>query len=226
MRQFSLAVSHDLRAPIRQIGAFAQFLAEDHASHLAEAEAEYVSLIRQCAARMLGMIDALLVYAKISQAAAQVTRFPLASLVQNARANLGAELAARGAVIVCPDNPEMRGDFALLTLVFQNLLDNSLKYAKADPLRLAIEVASLEPGLVLHYTDNGPGIPRHLQGKAFDIFQRLGAPQGISGAGVGLAMCRKIVEMQGGTLEIDGDFTAGLRLVMKLPSAGPASPAN
>lgn len=226
MQQFALAVSHDLRAPIRQIGAFAQFLADDHAGSMGEEAAEYVSLIRQCAARMLGMIDALLVLAKISQAQAQPARFGLATLVRNASANLGADIAARGASIDCADNAEILGDLALLTLVFQNLIDNSLKYAKAKPLHISVGIVRLEPDLVLHFTDNGPGIAPHLQAKAFDLFQRLGAPPSTSGAGVGLAMCRKIVELQGGTLAIDGEFTGGLRFELHLPGGGAKAMAS
>ena len=73
--------------------------------------------------------------------------------------------------------------------------------------------------LVLSVADNGPGIPAHLQAKAFDLFQRLGAAQSTPGAGVGLSMCQKIAELHGGSMAMDPDYEGGLRYLIRLPAA-------
>ena len=217
MKQFSLAISHDLRAPIRQIGAFSQFLSEEYEAGLGDEGAEFVARISDCAARMMAMVDALLAYAKVSQAQTTFVPVELGAIVASARANLAADMAAHDASIDCPPGIALQGDPALLALVFQNLIDNSLKYAAADPVSIVIDAHCEGDKWVIGFADNGPGIAVHLQSKAFDLFQRLGAAQSVSGAGVGLAMCRKIIELHGGTMAIDPEFAGGLRYELRLP---------
>ena len=219
MKQFSLAVSHDLRAPIRQIGAFSQFLSEEYIAALGDEGAEFVARISDCATRMMAMVDALLAYARVSQAETRFAPAQLTDILASASANLAADLKARDASVDCPGGIAVQGDFALLALVFQNLIDNSLKYTFADPVKLSADARAEGATWVIGYADNGPGIPVHLQGKAFDLFQRLGAAQTVSGAGVGLAMCRKIIELHAGTMVIDADYAGGLRFELRLPRA-------
>lgn len=217
MRRFALAASHDLRAPLRQIAAFAQFLSDDHSDALNTEGGEFVALIRTCAQRMIGMLDALLRYARISHVEINMTSFAIADAVHSASDNLRADLVLRGAVVQCGTRQKMRGDLGLMTILFQNLIDNALKYISLDPVRIVIDAWPEANGLVLTVTDNGPGIPTHLQAKAFDLFQRLAAAPAIPGAGVGLSMCQKIVELHGGTMAMDAEFSGGLRYVMRLP---------
>ena len=216
MRQFSLAISHDLRAPIRQIAAFAQFMMEEQEGN---APGEYVNLIRECASRMLAMIDALLAYAKISQAAPGFGQVPLSEAVSRACANLRSDVFARGALVSCNTALAVRGDPDLLSLVFQNLIDNSLKYADAERLHISLDAEIEGEDTIVRFTDNGPGIAANLQGKAFDLFQRLGGASKASGAGVGLTTCRKIIELHGGKLTIDPEFSGGLRYLIRFPGA-------
>lgn len=217
MRRFALAASHDLRAPLRQIAAFAQFLADDHSAALNDEGGEFVGLIHGCAQRMIGMLDALLRYARISHAEINMTCFALADAVRSAQDNLRADMERRGAVVACGTRENMRGDLGLMIILFQNLMDNALKYASADPVSIVIDARAEGDGLLLSVTDNGPGIAAHLQAKAFDLFQRLAAAQAIPGAGVGLSMCQKIVELHGGTMAMDAEFSDGLRHVIWLP---------
>ena len=219
MRRFALAASHDLRAPLRQIAAFAQFLADDHCGDLDAEGSEFVGLIQQCALRMTGMIDALLRYARITHEENAMSVFAIAQAVEAACDNLRAEIVLRGALVACSPRVKMRGDLALVTILFQNLIDNALKYIAVDPVRITVEARAEDGGLLVSVTDNGPGIAPHLQAKAFDLFQRLGAAQAVPGAGVGLSICRKIVESHGGEMAIDPDYTGGLRYLIRLPTA-------
>ncbi|MDE2116236.1 MAG: hypothetical protein KGJ29_15395, partial [Hyphomicrobiales bacterium] len=159
MRRFALAASHDLRAPLRQIGSFASFLQEDHAAQLEPEGQIFVGRIEACADRMGGMLDALLRYAKITPPEGAPGAVSLSKVVQAARANLRAEWRASEAHMRMPRGLIVMGDAGLLTILFQNLIDNALKYANARPLQMAI---SAEPGrdgmLDLSFADNGGGI--------------------------------------------------------------------
>ena len=218
MRSFALAASHDLRAPLRQIAAFASFLDADHASALGDQGREFVRLIGQCSERMTGMVEALLRYARLTYAETELTTFTLASAVKSAGANLQRDIAARGAKIEVRGSVQLRGDFALFCILLQNLIDNSLKYGRGAGAAIEIALDADDAGLTLSFSDNGPGIPRQVQAKAFDLFQRLGASAAVPGAGVGLAQCRKIAELHGGEMVIDGAYQDGLRLLLRLPA--------
>ena len=218
MRSFALAASHDLRAPLRQIAAFASFLDADHASALGDQGREFVRLIGQCSERMTGMVEALLRYARLTYAETELTTFTLASAVKSAGANLQRDIAARGAKIEVRGSVQLRGDFALFCILLQNLIDNSLKYGRGAGAAIEIALDADDAGLTLAFSDNGPGIPRQVQAKAFDLFQRLGASAAVPGAGVGLAQCRKIAELHGGEMVIDGAYQDGLRLLLRLPA--------
>ena len=218
MRSFALAASHDLRAPLRQISAFARFLDEDHSADMTVEGREFIGLIRSCAGRMTAMIDALLRYARITYAEADASVFAVAEAVAGAKANLRHDILARGAVVEVAGDARVRGDFSLFAVLFQNLIDNALKYGKADAPKLVFCVTEDEAGVRIEATDDGPGIAPQVQGKAFDLFQRLGADAGVPGAGVGLATCRKIVELHGGDIEIDAAYAGGLRLAIQLPA--------
>lgn len=219
MRRFALAASHDLRAPLRQIGSFAAFLQEDHAGQLEPEGQNFVGRIEECAGRMGQMLDALLRYAKITQPESAPSAVSLSKVVQAARANLRAEWSAGAARLHMPRGVKVMGDAGLLTILFQNLIDNALKYAGARPLMMTIGAAPGRDGMLeLTFADNGSGIAPGKQAKAFDLFQRLGAGD-VAGNGVGLATCRKIVELQGGQMHIDPAYQGGLRFNITLPMA-------
>lgn len=221
MRGFALAAAHDLRAPVRQIQAFARFLAEPEqtAAELA-AHGEGIGL---CANRLSGMLESLLRYARIEAAPAQRVAFPLMSAIKAARDMLAEPLRARGLSFLIDakgaGRHKVEGDEALLTLLFQNLFDNSLKYnlSTAPTLRVRLTVSGRH--LVADVVDNGPGIPPLVIGKAFELFQRLNAPKNVTGSGVGLALCRKIAALHQGHITLEAPPEGGLCVRLSLPLA-------
>ncbi|MBV1707306.1 MAG: HAMP domain-containing histidine kinase [Hyphomicrobiales bacterium] len=221
MRGFALAVAHDLRAPVRQIQAFARFLAEP-----GQAPGDLVengARIGLCADRLAAMLDSLLRFARIEAAPAESTTFPLLRAIKAARDTLAEPLRARamGVTVVAKGMAQARvsGDEGLLTLLFQNLFDNALKYNNAAAPRLSVTLRRKAALVEVEIEDNGPGIPPQIIGKAFDLFQRLNAPKGVTGAGVGLALCRKIAEAHQGAIRLSTPREGGLRATLTLPLA-------
>ena len=221
MRGFALAAAHDLRAPVRQIQAFARFLAEPEQTAV-ELAAHGVS-IGLCADRLSGMLESLLRYARIEASPAQRIAFPLLRAIKAARDMLAEPLRVRGVrlVIDCEgaERHKVDGDEALLTLLFQNLFDNALKYNLAAAPTLSVRLTVSGRRLVVDVVDNGPGIPAVLIGKAFELFQRLNAPKQVVGSGVGLALCRKITELHQGRITLASPPEGGLSVTLSLPLA-------
>ena len=225
MKNFSLALSHDLQAPLRQMVKFAGLLDDDSGASLAGSGREFLNEIHAAGARMQRMIEALLRYLRIAARQPALRLTSLGEAVAAARENLRPDIAAARAVIDAQDLPQVMGDGELLTLLFQNLLQNSLKYAgAAAPV---IRICAGSAGAVWHvvFEDNGPGIPPGLAAKAFDMFQRLDDRPGIAGAGVGLAVCRWIAGVHAGSIRIEPPRAAGLRIVITLPAVRQISSA-
>ncbi len=221
MRGFALAVAHDLRAPVRQIQAFARFMAEpDQAPDDIIRHGERIGL---CADRLAAMLESLLRYARIEAEPTERTAFPLLRAIKAARDMLAEPLRARGTDFTIAakglERARVSGDEPLLTLLFQNLFDNALKYNNAAAPRLSVIVSRNGRQLQVDVEDNGPGIPPQIIGKAFDLFQRLNAQKSVAGSGVGLALCRKIAEAHQGRIALSTPPEGGLRAALTLQLA-------
>jgi signal transduction histidine kinase len=217
MKNFSLALSHDLQAPLRQMVKFAQLLDSDSGGALEGSGRDFLNEIHAAGARMQRMIASLLRYLRIAAQQPALRRVDLSEAVAAALANLRSDTEASRARITVGALPQVQGDAELLTILFQNLVQNSLKYAVAPAP--AIDVSAMQSGGAwqIAYRDNGPGIPAQSALKAFDMFQRLDDRKGIAGTGVGLAVCRWIAEVHNGAIAIDPGCKAGLRIVLTLP---------
>jgi PAS domain S-box-containing protein len=222
LRRFSLAISHDLRAPLRHIRTFADFLAEDHASGLDAKGLALLNDIRRGAHKMSRMIDSLLKYARISAMPITIKPVDLRMTIADAVNTLGIDPLTTQSRVLCADLVTVGGDPELLAMVFQNLMENALKYGNQDALTIKISTALENERWCVRFSDNGRGLPRATDDRAFDLFQRLGHDDDIPGAGVGLTICKRIVELHGGTMWIDHDHSPGLALCFTLPKR-PAS---
>ncbi len=218
LRRFSLAMSHDLQAPVRQIKRFADFIAEE-GHGLDERRLDFLHEIGAGAARMQAMIATLLRYMRIAQQEPSFSDFELGGALDLALSNLRSDVAAAQAQINSQNLPLVHGDQGLLALVFQNLIQNSLKYRSAATPIIDI-TAQLQNELVeIAVTDNGCGIDPASAPRAFALFQRLNADQAVSGVGAGLPVCQRIIEMHGGKIWIDTAHQHGLCVKFTLPLA-------
>lgn len=207
LRVIGRAVTEDLLGPLRRIEAIARADA-DSAAGLAEIAAR--------AARMSGMIGALKRYIRTSSRDFILAPFDLGDAVESAAAGLRQRIEAAGARIILRQMLVISGDLPLMARVFHCLIDNALKHAGGAPI-ITIDCHDEDGMAIVSVTDDGPGIAVHLHNRAFELFSRLDADAAGSGAGMGLAECRKIVELHGGTLVIDPGYELGLRVLINLP---------
>ncbi len=220
LKQFAFAASHDLQEPLRMVKIFTQLLLEKHIDPSQEQAREFGEYIRGGVTRMELLLRDLLFYSRvIHQNRERLTvEFDVRAAIEQATTALQVEIEKTGSRIVCGPMPRVRGEETQISLVFQNLLSNSIKYAKEDAAPL-IEI-SAEEGKgeqLIRVQDNGIGFDQKYADRVFDLFQRLGGKD-VPGTGLGLAMCRRIIERHGGRIWAESQPGAGATFLFTLPA--------
>jgi light-regulated signal transduction histidine kinase (bacteriophytochrome) len=222
LEQFAYVASHDLQAPLRKVTSFCQLLEQRYGDKLEERAAEYIGFAVDGAKRMQLLINDLLSFSRVGRLGTMRPGVGLDAPLDAAVANLATAIEESGAQIVRPEQrlPEITGDPTLLTMLWQNLIGNALKFRHDDrPPRVVIDFQQRADELLVSVSDNGIGISAEFTDKVFLIFQRLHGRDVYSGTGLGLALCKKIVEHHGGTIWIDTSYTDGTRFEFTLAVA-------
>ncbi|MCC2113579.1 MAG: PAS domain S-box protein [Hyphomicrobiales bacterium] len=217
LQQFASAAAHDLQAPLRQVKMFAQLLQQDFADELSEGARDYAVLIESGVARMQRLIRSFLDYARLSATAASFSPVALNTAAAEAIATLKPMIEELNAEITVADLPEVIGDQLLLTQVFQNLIGNALKYRDEAVPCIRITARRGETGHEIVVTDNGIGIAPEFAERVFQVFSRLHGEDVYEGSGVGLAVCRRIIEMHRGRIWVEQRPGPGVNFVFSLP---------
>jgi PAS domain S-box-containing protein len=219
LESFSYSVSHDLRAPIRHIGGFAQMLQNKAASDLDATSQRYLRTIMESADRAGRLIDDLLAFSRMGRAEMSPAVVDMDRLVQETFADLRFETTGRDIDWKIGKLSEVCGDHAMLQLVLQNLLSNAIKYTRPRE-RAVIEIKSTrnDEEIVFFVRDNGVGFDMAYVGKLFDVFQRLHHGEEFEGTGIGLATVRRIVQRHGGRVWAEGRVGEGATFYFSVPS--------
>ncbi|OAN44670.1 hypothetical protein A6A04_07515 [Paramagnetospirillum marisnigri] len=222
LEQFAYAVSHDLRQPLRTVTSYLTLLGRRLGDRLGSDEQEFMSFAVEGARHMDQLIIGILDYSRIGSGSA-AEPVSLQDCVDQAIENLSAEIDANDAIItVAPGLPIMAGHHLELMRLFQNLIGNAIKYHSPERApEIAIDWRKNSHGMTIEVSDNGIGIAPADREKAFGIFQRLVGQGEVPGTGIGLAICRKIVEHHGGTIRIESRDGPGCRFVMDFPEQRP-----
>ena len=227
LEQFAWAASHDLKEPLRSISSYAQLLIRREAPAEDAQAAEFARYIQQGVARMGGLIDALLAYSRAMcqpPGPGRVTGAHAAA--EEAAQTLRAAIEESGAVIHIDALPPVRAELAPLVQIFQNLLANALKYRnlEASPL---IHVSAETSGGDVRFAvrDNGIGIPAEHYRRIFEVFRRLHG-EDYEGLGIGLAICKRLVERYGGRIWLESEPGIGSTFYFTLPAGDAACPAG
>jgi PAS domain S-box-containing protein len=218
LARFSYAVSHDLQAPVRNIKTLAQSLVRG--SQASEGQAgPQVRLIVQAADGMQRLIEGLLKYAHAGEAQLRREVFPISTVVQAAEKTLRPLIAETQARVECGPLPTVNADRLQLEQLFQNLLDNAIKYRRKDVSpAITISAEPLEGGWQFTVEDNGKGIPPEHVKTIFEPLSRLHGRE-VQGTGLGLALCRTIVERHGGHIWVESEPGSGSKFFFTVLAA-------
>jgi signal transduction histidine kinase len=224
LEQFAYVASHDLQEPLRKVASFCQLLEKRYGDQLDERGIEYIGFAVDGAKRMQILINDLLTFSRVGRLNATEADIDLDAALDTALGNLSTAVEESGAVIVRPADglPAIKGDPTLMSMLWQNLIGNAVKFRR-EGLTPRI-VIDCERGIdgddqmwSFTLSDNGIGIAPEFAEKVFVIFQRLHGRDAYTGTGIGLALCKKIVEHHGGTIWIDTSYRDGTRFRFTLP---------
>ena len=217
--------SHDLSEPLRMVSSYVQLLAKRYRGKLDDDADEFIAFAVDGADRMQALINDLLAYSRVGRAGLERCRVDCDEVLRRVLRTLGATLRERGAEVTVGPLPAVQGDPTQLEQLFQNLIGNSAKFTHpGQPPRITVEGGPEGDGWRFAVTDNGIGIePRHAE-RIFSMFQRLHGRQEYPGTGIGLAICRKIVELHGGRIWVEQAEGGGSRFVFTIGPSGPAEP--
>jgi signal transduction histidine kinase len=236
LEQFAYVASHDLQEPLRKVASFCQLLQRRYQGQLDERADQYIAFAVSGAQRMQRLINDLLAFSRIGRVTSGFSDVDLNRVVAEAAAVRpdpgllpdGAPPADDEASpqVTWTGLPVIRGEEALLTTLFANLIGNSLKFRRPGvPARVAVSARRLGEAWEISCIDNGIGIEPEYAEKVFVIFQRLHTREAYAGTGIGLAVAKKIVEYHGGTIWVDTSFDGGTAIRFILPMT-PIEPAG
>jgi signal transduction histidine kinase len=220
LEQFAEVVSHDLRNPLVSVVGYLQMLEEGATGALGDEGVDFVRRALRAAESMGTLIDDLLGYALAGKAVGALKSTDSAQAAERALSNLHAEIEEAGAKVCVDSLPVVRADSSQLTRLFQNLIANSVKYRHPDR-SLEVDVGA-EPGdgsWVFSVRDNGAGVLPDEAGALFTMFYRGSGAQGRPGTGIGLAICKKVVEGHGGRIWAEPGEDGGTVVHFTLPAA-------
>lgn len=244
LEQFAYVASHDLQEPLRKVSNFCQLLERQYGEQLDDRAGQYIHFAVDGAKRMQVLINDLLSFSRVGRNTDRFADVPLADVVREALDNLAEPLRETGGLVhVADDLPALPGDRTLLVTLLQNLVGNALKYhseavpqieitaeRRAMTFPVGVDVGAPRYEWVVAVSDNGIGIEPQYAQRIFVIFQRLHLRDSYGGTGIGLAMCKKIVEFHGGTIwldpsgpsaDSDAPHLGGARFCFTLPEGTP-----
>jgi light-regulated signal transduction histidine kinase (bacteriophytochrome) len=219
LEQFAFSASHDLQEPLRNVAIYSQMLKKKFGGALGPDGDEYIGYTVQGALRMQQLVRDLLTYSKASLSEAGLAA-PVSAkdALAQALSNLQAGILETQAAITFSELPSIRMRKVHLVQLFQNLLSNSLKYRKPEPLRIHVSAVPHEGcSWLFSVQDNGIGIDPRYQQQVFGIFKRLHRQEEYPGTGIGLAICRRILEQHGGRIWVDSKPDEGATFLFTLP---------
>jgi PAS domain S-box-containing protein len=223
LEQFAYVASHDLQEPLRMVASFTQLLAKRYAGKLDAKADEYIKYTVDGAKRMQQLIADLLALSRVGTKGGEFRDVPLAEVMSDVLLNLGPAMQESGAAVVHDSLPTVFADPGQMTQLLQNLIGNAIKFrdTKLPLVRISAEEAGDD--WTVSVRDNGIGIaPEHAE-RVFQIFQRLHTRDQYPGTGIGLAVCKKIVERHGGKIWLDSTPGDGTTFYFTLHKCAPGT---
>ncbi len=220
LQQFAYVASHDLQEPLRMITSYLELLERRYKGQLDPKADQFIAYAVDGAARMQILINDLLQYSRVGSRGQLLEQVDCEVVLQNVLRNLQVAIAENKAIITHDSLPQVNADLTQLTQVFQNLIGNAIKFHGEDPPKIHIGIVERNDKWLFSVCDNGIGIESQYVDRIFVIFQRLHSRTDYPGTGMGLAICKKIVERHGGTLWVESTPHKGSTFYFTLPVLG------
>lgn len=217
LEQFAYVASHDLQEPLRMVASFVERLEQDYRGKLDPTADTYIRIASDNSRRMQRLIQGLLAYARVSSRGQAFALTDSAKALDEALAPLRRTIEETGAEISAHGLPVLHADAAQLGALFGHLVGNALEYRSGRPPRIRVEARREDGAWHFSVEDNGLGIEHRYLDRIFVIFQRLHAPSAHPGTGIGLPICRKIVERHGGRIWVESEPGVGSTFHFTLP---------
>jgi light-regulated signal transduction histidine kinase (bacteriophytochrome) len=217
LEQFAYVASHDLQEPLRMVTSYLQLLADRYRGKLDKDGTEFIGFAVDGALRMRNLIRDLLEYSRVGRRSKPFAPVNCAAVLQVVVANLQACIQETGARIEVGELPVVWGDEGELTQLFQNLINNAIKFHGDAPPTVSVTATAGDGEWVLKVRDNGIGIDPQYAERIFVIFQRLHSREKYPGTGIGLAICKKIVQRHGGRIWLESQPNQGSTFFFTLP---------
>lgn len=220
LEEFSYIASHDLQEPLRKLITFSSLLKNDIGGDLPENARKDLHFIRTSAQQMQNLVQALLALSRATKNEMRLEQFAMKKSVDQAIEALEISINETQAEITCDPLPDVLGDSALLTQLFQNLIGNAVKFRnKDDSPHIQITCEKVNKEYTIGVKDDGIGIKPEYAERVFAPFKRLHSREVYEGTGIGLAICRKVVERHGGVIWVESEFGAGAHFKFTLGNA-------
>jgi PAS domain S-box-containing protein len=220
LQQFAYIASHDLQEPLRMVTSYLQLLERRYKGKLDANADDFIHFAVDGASRMKALIHDLLTYSRVGTHGKAFEPTDCMEVIQRSIANLKVAIEESQATVTYDVLPTVHGDAVQLTQLFQNLMSNAIKFRAAAPPTIHIRAELRDREWVISVQDNGIGIEPQYSEQIFVIFQRLHRRTDYSGTGIGLAVCKKIVERHGGRIWVQSELDQGATFYFTLPSLG------
>ncbi|MGV9557663.1 sensor histidine kinase [Streptomyces sp. NPDC003522] len=226
LEQFAYVASHDLQEPLRKVSSFTQLLQRRYGGRLDDRADQYIDYAVDGANRMQTLINDLLDFSRVGRVHHELRSVDLDSVLEQTLSTLSVSIEETGASITHDPLPSLIADRTQMGMLWQNLIGNAVKFHRPDRTP-EIHVSAVREDSLWRFsvTDNGIGIDPEYAEKVFVIFQRLHTREAYNGSGIGLAMCKKIVEFHGGTIHVDPEHRDGARITFTLATEPPETAA-
>jgi PAS domain S-box-containing protein len=217
LEQFAYVASHDLQEPLRMVSSYTQLLAQRYEGQLDDKAKKYIDYAVDGAVRMQRLINDLLTYSRVGTRGKPLEPIDSHSVLGEALLNLQSAVEESRAMVTNDDLPTVRADASQLIQISQNLIANAIKFRGASPPRIHVSARDQGREWLFSISDNGIGIDPQYKDKLFMIFQHLHTKQEYPGTGIGLALCKRIVERHGGKIWFESEPGNGSTFFFSIP---------
>jgi PAS domain S-box-containing protein len=222
LQQFAYAASHDMQEPLRAIAGYCELLQEQYGSRVDDRGRGFIQHAVDGAHRLQQLIEDLLEYSRVNTRGDAFATLETHSVVDEALSNLSQAVKEASAEVIVNDLPPVLGDRSQLVRVFQNLIGNAIKFQGERPPKITVSGRQKDDKVALTVCDNGIGIPPEYRNRIFMIFQRLHTRKAYPGTGMGLAICKHIIDRHGGRITVEPADGGGSLFTVHLQAAIPA----